>query len=154
LIIFLRNRLKYALTKKEVLSILMQRLIKVDNKVRTDTTYPAGFMGKCKRIRPIQGKVEEKKEQEKGEGGLESQRRSFSIREVVSRSSAVVLIGGTTSPLFMDAELDKHSRGCMRMRPRSLLKTSLCASLYVNSHAFPRPFFFNFFQLFYFPWRL
>lgn len=45
LTIFLRNRLKYALTGKEVLSIVMQRLIKVDGKVRTDPTYPAGFMG-------------------------------------------------------------------------------------------------------------
>ncbi|KAG9307204.1 hypothetical protein G9A89_017032 [Geosiphon pyriformis] len=44
LIVFLRNRLKYALTGKEVKSILMQRLVKVDGKVRTDTTYPAGFM--------------------------------------------------------------------------------------------------------------
>jgi small subunit ribosomal protein S4e len=44
LIIFLRNRLKYALTGKEVKSILMQRLIKVDGKVRTDPTFPAGFM--------------------------------------------------------------------------------------------------------------
>ena len=45
LVVFLRNRLKYALTGKEVKSILMQRLIKVDGKVRTDATYPAGFMG-------------------------------------------------------------------------------------------------------------
>lgn len=44
LVLLLRNRLKYALTKKEVLSIVMQRLIKVDGKVRTDTNYPAGFM--------------------------------------------------------------------------------------------------------------
>ncbi|RUS22611.1 ribosomal family S4e-domain-containing protein [Endogone sp. FLAS-F59071] len=44
LVIFLRNRLKYALTGKEVLNILMQRLIKVDGKVRTDSTFPAGFM--------------------------------------------------------------------------------------------------------------
>ena len=43
--IFLRNRLKYALTGREVTSIVQQRLIKVDNKVRTDNTYPAGFMG-------------------------------------------------------------------------------------------------------------
>ncbi|EKM50675.1 uncharacterized protein PHACADRAFT_264068 [Phanerochaete carnosa HHB-10118-sp] len=43
LTVFLRNRLKYALTAKEVLSIVMQRLVKVDNKVRTDPTYPAGF---------------------------------------------------------------------------------------------------------------
>lgn len=44
LILVLRNRLKYALTGKEVNSILMQRLVKVDGKVRTDTTYPSGFM--------------------------------------------------------------------------------------------------------------
>jgi len=44
LIIFLRNRLKYALTKREVTSICMQRFIKVDNKVRTDIKYPSGFM--------------------------------------------------------------------------------------------------------------
>ncbi|KAF9992722.1 40S ribosomal protein S4, partial [Entomortierella chlamydospora] len=44
LIILLRNRLKYALNGKEVQSILMQRLVKVDGKVRTDTTFPAGFM--------------------------------------------------------------------------------------------------------------
>jgi len=41
--IFLRNRLKYALTGREVTLIVAQRLIKVDAKVRTDTTYPAGF---------------------------------------------------------------------------------------------------------------
>ncbi|KAJ3130371.1 40S ribosomal protein S4 [Nowakowskiella sp. JEL0407] len=44
LIVFLRNRLKYALTNKETKSIVMERLIKVDGKVRTDMTYPAGFM--------------------------------------------------------------------------------------------------------------
>ncbi|CAB3234252.1 unnamed protein product [Arctia plantaginis] len=44
LVIFLRNRLKYALTGNEVLKIVKQRLIKVDGKVRTDPTYPAGFM--------------------------------------------------------------------------------------------------------------
>jgi small subunit ribosomal protein S4e len=44
LIILLRNRLRYALTKKEVTAILMQRLVKVDGKVRTDACYPAGFM--------------------------------------------------------------------------------------------------------------
>jgi small subunit ribosomal protein S4e len=43
--IFLRNRLKYALTGREVTSIVQQRLIKVDGKVRTDNTYPTGFMG-------------------------------------------------------------------------------------------------------------
>ena len=44
LILLLRNRLKYALTGKEVTSILMQRLVEVDGKVRTDKTYPVGFM--------------------------------------------------------------------------------------------------------------
>ena len=36
--------LKYALNGREIKAIMMQRLIKVDGKVRTDTTYPAGFM--------------------------------------------------------------------------------------------------------------
>ena len=45
LTVFLRNRLKYALTGREVTSIVKQRLIKIDGKVRTDTTYPAGFQG-------------------------------------------------------------------------------------------------------------
>jgi small subunit ribosomal protein S4e len=44
LIIFLRNRLKYALTYHEVKMILKQRQVYVDGKVRTDITYPAGFM--------------------------------------------------------------------------------------------------------------
>ncbi|RXG44763.1 hypothetical protein VDGE_02544 [Verticillium dahliae] len=44
LIVFLRNRLKYALNFRETRSIMMQRLVKVDGKVRTDITYPAGFM--------------------------------------------------------------------------------------------------------------
>jgi len=44
LMIFIRNRLKYALTKKEVVGILKQRLVEVDGKARTDPTYPAGFM--------------------------------------------------------------------------------------------------------------
>ncbi|KAJ1988849.1 40S ribosomal protein S4 [Dimargaris cristalligena] len=44
LVVFLRNRLKYALNRREVISILMQRLVKVDGKVRTDDTYPTGFM--------------------------------------------------------------------------------------------------------------
>lgn len=46
LIIFLRNRLKFALNGQEVKKILMQRLVKVDGKVRTDSNYPCGFMGK------------------------------------------------------------------------------------------------------------
>lgn len=45
LVIFLRNRLKYALTNNEVTRIVMQRHIKIDGKVRTDINYPAGFMG-------------------------------------------------------------------------------------------------------------
>ncbi|PHU04681.1 40S ribosomal protein S4 [Capsicum chinense] len=44
LIIILRNKLKYALTYREVISILMQQQVLVDGKVRTDKTYPAGFM--------------------------------------------------------------------------------------------------------------
>eukprot|EP00842_Homolaphlyctis_polyrhiza_P000721 jgi/Hompol1/164/HPOL_001280-RA len=44
LIVFIRNRLKYALTNQETKAIVNQRLIKVDGKVRTDMTYPAGFM--------------------------------------------------------------------------------------------------------------
>merc|ERR1712178_547380 len=44
LILVLRNRLKYALTGKEVQQILMQRLIKIDGKVRTDPNFPVGFM--------------------------------------------------------------------------------------------------------------
>jgi small subunit ribosomal protein S4e len=44
LTILLRNRLKYAITADEVKKICMQRLIKVDGKVRTDTNFPAGFM--------------------------------------------------------------------------------------------------------------
>lgn len=44
LIILLRNRLKYALNYKEAKTIMVQRLIKVDGKVRTEHTYPAGFM--------------------------------------------------------------------------------------------------------------
>jgi len=44
LIVLLRNRLKYALTKREVTYILMQRLVQVDGRVRTDSNFPAGFM--------------------------------------------------------------------------------------------------------------
>ncbi|OAL05801.1 ribosomal protein S4e [Phaeosphaeriaceae sp. SRC1lsM3a] len=44
LVIFLRNRLKYALNAREVNAILMQRLVKVDGKVRTDSTFPSGLM--------------------------------------------------------------------------------------------------------------
>lgn len=43
LIVLLRNRLKYALNYRESKAILIQRLIKVDGKVRTEHTYPTGF---------------------------------------------------------------------------------------------------------------
>lgn len=36
--------MKYALNGREVTAIVKQRLIKVDAKVRTDETYPGGFM--------------------------------------------------------------------------------------------------------------
>merc|ERR1712038_239281 len=42
--LFLRNRLKYALTAKEVSLIMKQRLVKIDGKCRTDPRYPCGFM--------------------------------------------------------------------------------------------------------------
>lgn len=44
LCLILRNRLKYALTYKEVTTILQQRLVKVDGKVRRDKCYPTGIM--------------------------------------------------------------------------------------------------------------
>lgn len=44
LMLILRNRLKYALTGKETKQICMERHIKVDGKIRTDPTFPAGFM--------------------------------------------------------------------------------------------------------------
>merc|ERR1712121_143435 len=43
-IVLLRNRLKYALTNREVTKITMQRYIKIDAKIRTDPNYPTGFM--------------------------------------------------------------------------------------------------------------
>lgn len=45
LILILRNRLKYALTKAEANAICKQKFVKVDGKIRTDLNYPAGFMG-------------------------------------------------------------------------------------------------------------
>lgn len=44
LLLLLRNRLKYAVNKREVNMILSQKLVRVDGKVRTDPRYPAGFM--------------------------------------------------------------------------------------------------------------
>jgi len=43
LLILLRDRLKYALTRREVLIIVNSKHIKVDGKVRTDPNFPAGF---------------------------------------------------------------------------------------------------------------
>ncbi|CAN6374338.1 unnamed protein product [Urochloa humidicola] len=54
LILIIRNRLKYALTYHEVISILMQRHDLVDGKVRTDKTYPAGFMVQALQVRSVQ----------------------------------------------------------------------------------------------------
>ena len=43
--LIVRNRLKYALTRRESMMILMQKLVKIDGRVRTELNYPAGFMG-------------------------------------------------------------------------------------------------------------
>jgi len=43
IILMLRNRLKYALTAREVKMIVMSRHIRVDGKVRTSTKFPCGF---------------------------------------------------------------------------------------------------------------
>lgn len=56
LILILRNRLKYALTKAEANAICMQSYVKVDGKVRTDVNFPAGFMGESLRKRQAGGK--------------------------------------------------------------------------------------------------
>jgi small subunit ribosomal protein S4e len=41
--LILRNRLKYALSRRETVMIMMRRLVQVDSKVRTDLNYPVGF---------------------------------------------------------------------------------------------------------------
>ena len=43
-ILILRQRLKYALTKREAVQICMEKCVKVDQRVRTDPNFPAGFM--------------------------------------------------------------------------------------------------------------
>lgn len=43
-IIFLRTRLKYVLTREEVKKICMQGVIKIGGKVQTDITHPASFL--------------------------------------------------------------------------------------------------------------
>ncbi|KAL3691520.1 hypothetical protein R1sor_005171 [Riccia sorocarpa] len=55
LVVILRNRLKYALTYREVVPIVMQRLIQIDGKVRTDKCYPAGFMARIIRRNCLSG---------------------------------------------------------------------------------------------------
>jgi len=42
--LILKNRLKYALTRKETMTIVKRRHVEVDGKVRTDLNYPTGFM--------------------------------------------------------------------------------------------------------------
>jgi len=42
--LILRNRLKYALSRRETIMIVMRRLVEVDAKVRMDLNYPSGFM--------------------------------------------------------------------------------------------------------------
>jgi len=42
--LIVRNRLKYALTRREVMIIVARRSIRVDGKVRSDFNYPVGFM--------------------------------------------------------------------------------------------------------------
>jgi len=42
--LILRNRLKYSLSRRETVMIVMRRHVEVDKKVRTDINYPAGFM--------------------------------------------------------------------------------------------------------------
>ena len=44
LAVILKNRLKYALTGKECAQICMEKHVKVDGKVRTDASFPTGFM--------------------------------------------------------------------------------------------------------------
>jgi len=39
----LRNRLRYALTRRETVMIVLRRLVNVDHQIRTDINYPAGF---------------------------------------------------------------------------------------------------------------
>jgi len=42
--LILRNRLKYSLTRRETIMVVMRRLVQIDGKIRTDLNYPAGFM--------------------------------------------------------------------------------------------------------------
>jgi len=42
--LIMRNRLKYALTRREVMIVTARRLVRVDGKIRTDLNFPTGFM--------------------------------------------------------------------------------------------------------------
>ena len=100
LTIFLRNRLKYALTGREVTSIVKQRLIKIDGKVRTDTTYPAGFMGVFKTIYLHDGKkliFEKFPQMSSPSKNLESTSDSSTMSKVVSPSTVSQLKKPPTS---------------------------------------------------------
>ena len=44
IVVILRNRLKYALNRREVVMISMDKLVQVDGKIRTDPNFPAGLM--------------------------------------------------------------------------------------------------------------
>jgi len=46
LTVLLRNRLKYALTGKDVMAIVKDKegMVKIDNKIRRDHRYPLGIM--------------------------------------------------------------------------------------------------------------
>lgn len=44
IIVLLRQRLKYALNRQDAMAICMNKLVQIDNKVRTDHRFPAGFM--------------------------------------------------------------------------------------------------------------
>jgi len=44
LCVILKNRLKYALTSKECVQICMEKHVRVDGKIRTESTFPTGFM--------------------------------------------------------------------------------------------------------------
>jgi len=41
--LILRNRLRYSLTRRETVMIVLRRLVQVDHHVRTDLNYPSGF---------------------------------------------------------------------------------------------------------------
>jgi ribosomal protein S4E len=42
--LILRDKLKYALTRRETLMIVMRRHVQVDGRIRTDMNFPTGFM--------------------------------------------------------------------------------------------------------------